>query len=229
MKPRSHPSSNVRLIQAVAYAIGMLHMCGHMGAELEVLTPSSIRSWEATNKTRKEFKESAVLPKPAELPKSWVKIFDTLKAHLRNRQGDASKVCLLYLIRDDATPIDADLDPGTKYVTLEPELITRCPHWEMDDNDNLVRPPYYEPDSQKLWMFLFEIFQNRHAASYTYMHLFEEAEDGRGAYLALRSHHLGKSNIAALALEAKRSLGSLRYHGETHNFNFETYVNAHIQ
>jgi hypothetical protein len=28
---------------------------------------------------------------------------------------------------------------------------------------------------------------------------------------------------------AERTLGTLRYHGETRNFNFETYVNGHIQ
>jgi hypothetical protein len=101
------------LIQAAAYAIGMLRLCGHT-AELDNLTPSSIRSWEATKKTRKEFKESTSLPKPTELPKSWVKIFDSLKSLLRNRRGDASKVCLLYLIlRDDEMPTDADLDPRT--------------------------------------------------------------------------------------------------------------------
>jgi hypothetical protein len=40
---------------------------------------------------------------------------------------------------------------------------------------------------------------------------------------------LGKSNIAALASEAERELERLRYHGETRSFNFEMYVNAHIQ
>jgi hypothetical protein len=73
------------------------------------------RSWEAANKTRKEFKESTSLPKPTELPKSWVKIFDSLKSLLCSRRGDASKVCLLYLIRDDETPVDADLAPGPSH------------------------------------------------------------------------------------------------------------------
>jgi hypothetical protein len=155
------------LIQVAAYAIGMLRLCGRTAA-LEDLTPSSIRSREATKKTHKEFKESTSLPKPTELPKSWVKIFDSLKSLLRNHCGDASKVCLLYLIRDDETLTDADLDPRTNYTMLEAELIARCPHWEKDDYDNLVRPPYFEPDNRKLWVFLFEIFQ--YHASFTHVH-----------------------------------------------------------
>jgi hypothetical protein len=131
------------------------------------------------------------------------------------------------LIRDDATPIDADLDPRTNYATLDAEMIARCPHWEKNTNGVDVHLPYYETDNAKLWTILFEIF--REHASYTYMRPFEEAQDGRGAYLSLQSHHLGKSNIAALESEAERELERLRYHGETRAINFEKYVNAHIQ
>jgi hypothetical protein len=42
------------------------------------------------------------------------------------------------------------------------------------------------------------------------MQRFEQKQDGcHGDYLALRNHHLGKSTIAALALEAERDLGKL--------------------
>jgi hypothetical protein len=184
---------------------------------------------ESILRNRKDFTETTALPKVTELPKSWVKIFDTLKVLLRTRRGETSTACLLYLIRDDATPIDADFDPRTNYATLDAEMIARCPHWEKNTNGAAdVRPPYYESDNAKLWtILLFEIFRDH--ASYTYMRPFEEAQDGRGAYLSLRSHHLGKSNIAALASEAERELERLRYYGETRTFNFEMYVNAHIQ
>jgi hypothetical protein len=78
------------IFQATAYAIGMLQLCGRT-AELEDLTPSPIRSWDGILRNRKDFTELTALPKVTELPKSWVKIFDTLKVLLRNRRGETSK------------------------------------------------------------------------------------------------------------------------------------------
>jgi hypothetical protein len=61
-------SKDESIFQATAYAIGMLQLCGRT-AELEDLTPLSIRSWEGILHNRRGFTELTALPKVTKLGK----------------------------------------------------------------------------------------------------------------------------------------------------------------
>jgi hypothetical protein len=86
---------------------------------------------------------------------------------------------------------------------------------------------YYEKENSKLWDILNRIFGATPA--YAHMAVFAGTEDGRSAFLALKEQYLGANNAKIMAKIISAKLDNLSYSGETKTWNFEKYVNAHVE
>lgn len=85
----------------------------------------------------------------------------------------------------------------------------------------------YKEDNLKLWNILKIAFMN--SPGYYIIQPFEATKNGRKAYLALKNFYEGEDFIARSIEEAFVKLNSTYYKGETSRFNFEKYINIHLE
>jgi len=112
---------------------------------------------------------------------------------------------------------------SANYQSLFDEYQARCPVGDV----NKVRMPWSTRCSAKVWKILYSIFQDH--VAFQYMRKFKKAQDGRGAFIALKDHYLGENNVNNMATALEADLEGLSYTGETRRWNFEKYVNKHVE
>ncbi|KAG7345432.1 hypothetical protein IV203_032963 [Nitzschia inconspicua] len=78
----------------------------------------------------------------------------------------------------------------------------------------------------KVWTILHAIFEGHPA--YVHIHPFSDKLDGPAAYQALWDQCLGLNNISHVAAEIDRELAKLVYTQETKRWNFDRYVDTHV-
>jgi hypothetical protein len=143
-------------------------------------------------------------------------------------RGDESKIPLGALIRKLENPAPINLVTPSDYMGIIDIMTHHCPHWEYDfSSQRMERSYFYSQDNHKVLKILLGIFRNTPA--YTYIEKFERKRDGRGAYWALFDHYLGQHQVSHMVDKALLALEKARYTGETRNFNWEKYVNKHVE
>lgn len=86
--------------------------------------------------------------------------------------------------------------------------------------------PVYKADNKRLWSMLENSLVN--TSPYNHIAPFERSRDGRRAWTALKGYFEGEDFIQRTQDQAMSTLSSTYYRGETKNFKFEDYVNAHL-
>lgn len=112
-----------------------------------------------------------------------------------------SMIPLSYVIRDQAQP-----DPDGLYDSKHQRLIA-------------VTPLEGIFDYLKSWTL--------NGPAWTWMHNFNNAQDGRRAWLALLAHFEGDAQKDRIKDNTYASIQAAKYYGEKKKFSFETYVTIH--
>jgi hypothetical protein len=197
------------------------------------LTKTELKKWGKFKQSEEDNKEPMDPPSNdnSNLFQDWSKTFKILDHYIGDMRGDESKIPLGALIRKLEDPAPLNLGTPSDYLGIIDIMTQYCPHWwEYDfSSQRTQRPYFYNQDNHKVLEILLGIFQNTPA--YTYIEKFERKRDGRGAYWALFDHYLGQHDqVSHMVDKAFLGLDKARYTGgETCNFNWEKYVNKHVE
>ena len=157
---------------------------------------------------------------------NWTRTIEVVEDHLRNCLG-TTKIPLAYIIRDDVDPKPEADDPASDYTNYADELIARAPHYiGAAGAANRDRAQAYKDDNILVFNKLSEMFRDKDC--WAYMQQSSRRRDGRDAFMRLKQHYLGKNNVDYLASTAERKLQNTTYTGETRRWNFEKYVQVHV-
>jgi hypothetical protein len=149
-------------------------------------------------------------------------------SYIDDMRGDESKIPLGALIRKLEDPDPINLGTPSDYLVIIDIMTQYCPHWEYDfSSQRMQRPNFYNQDNHKVLKILLGIFRN--TSAYTYIEKFERKRDGSGAYWALFDHYLGQHQVSHMVDKALLGLDKAGHTGETRNFNWEKYVNKHVE
>ena len=118
-------------------------------------------------------------------------------------------------------------DPPTNYITIEDEMVKHAPIRTMNPNGMIMYDPMFQINNSKTFNKLAQ-WACEHTC-WTYLKLFAKTHNSHKAWLTLIGHFLGPSNIDNADGKAEVMLHSLTYNGETHCWNFDLYVNKHLQ
>ena len=154
--------------------------------------------------------------------KDWPRNIEALEEYFRGCLS-SNGVPLAYVIREEEAPADA---PPGGWPTTQDHMIMRCPI-----RTGGPGTPYtldFPNDNQRVWELLSAITRDLDYC-WTYVKAFQRTRDGRGAYLALKSHYLGDNYVDQMASAAEHKLANTFYNGERRNFSFEKYVRVHVE
>ena len=192
------------------------YFCFHMNRIGRAIIPGQAtlavlqRLWEMRSIEKEKMK--ADVPEPERLTKQadTRKFLDSLDHYLLNKRG-LNGTPLAYLVRQDVVPPAPDLQPfGVP--TLTQELIRRAKHGDYYA---------YEVDNETLWSLVRRLTFGEFAWGWVSMH--SRTQDGRAAYLSLKTHYLGRSFQDKIQFDADKVLETTTYDGKARNFTFEQY------
>ena len=212
-RPAVHmPVSLEHLLKFLAYHLRHLQRTQRIfnAQEAQVdnlLAVQRMMEWEKTEKEKK-YPEVNKLESVSKIRSK----IESVDAYLRHVLG-ASGVPLAYVTRENVVPVD-DTDV---YTTVVAEMIDRAPHSE----------PYYEEDNHAVWVVLRHVMFD--TDGWSWISDFEAAEDGRGAYQAIKLHYLGTTSQSRIKSVAERNIDSTFYDGEKQNFTLEKFCQIHKQ
>ena len=167
--------------------------------------------------------------------KNWPRAFDKIDDCLRGCLG-TTKIPLAYVVRDTAEPKPSAEDPTTNYANNTEELIARAPHFvaqaQAAANGQAQQPDRAhcqacKDDNVIVFNKLAAIFREKDC--WAHMRHAARTRDGRTAHMSLKNHCLGAHNVDNMAMQAERQLQTSAYAGENRRWNFEKYVQTHVE
>jgi hypothetical protein len=164
--------------------------------------------------------------KPDDLPsinaKDWPKTMEAIDEYLRSVLGER-QIPLAYVVwKDERVP---EMDETS--ATIQDEMIARAPHFSTNALGVRVPDPIFLANREKVWDIISRI--TREHSSWTYVKPAQRTRDGRMAYNGLYLHYLGPNNVDNMATMAEDKLKNTIYDGEQCRWDFEKYVNVHMQ
>ena len=190
-------------------------------AEASNITLNNVRALRTHKQWEAEHKDVLA---PTISMKDWPKTIQSLVEYLKGCLG-VTKIPLAYVIRDEASVFS---DPPGGYATRQKELIARAPILATVSSVGLTNPftQTYLDDRSKVWELLSAI--TRDLECWSYVMPAQNTRDGRSAFFNLKLHYLGVNNVDNMAATAERKLQTNSYTGETRKWNFEKYVQVHV-
>jgi hypothetical protein len=169
-----------------------------------------------TNIYKMKEKEETVKKETIDLPGKIVKVDDVrnniedLDDYLARKLG-ASGLPLAYVARDAvAAPA---IDPGFGLPSAYEEMIARGDHTQ----------PAYQVDNVEVWNVIRHMTHGGMAWSWVSAH--SRTQNGREAYLALKTHYLGESYQNRIKAAADSTLNRTYFDGQR-SFTFEQYIST---
>ena len=152
--------------------------------------------------------------KPEALKKltNWALWNESFQNYLRQILG-AAKIPLVYLTREESDT-GVDIDPTTYGSSLE-YLI----------DATIFEGRHYELDNPRFYRELKSFTVN--GEGWSYIKRFEKQQDGRKAYLALRSQCEGTASKITRKNRAYASISNASYNGQRRQYRFQDYINVH--
>lgn len=183
------------------------------------ITAQAMVRFNVYRRDQAEYKEPSVLLKLKKGDKM-VRWFEAFADHLHLYNGSDGRP-LSYIIRDvAAVPLAAHDpafgDPGSRYTTLRDEIRCRASH---------IGERFALDNARVLSLIRESLEDFEHVL--TWMHGQVAAQNGRGAWLALRSHYLGTTELETIEVLAEKSLDTHVYRGEKPRYSFEYHVSIH--
>ena len=93
-------------------------------------------------------------------------------------------------------------------------------------NQTIHFGPTFKVDNKRLWSLLETSLVN--TSPYNHIAPYERSRDGRRAWTAIKAYFEGEDFVQRTQDQAMATLSNTYYRGETKNFKFEDYVNAHL-
>ena len=165
---------------------------------------------------QKEAAKDEDASKPDSLKKltNWALWNESFQNYLRQILS-AAKIPLVYLTRDEREDAPgAALDP-TDFATPTEYLIEAT----------ILRGRHYELDNPRFYRELKSFVVN--GEGWSYIKKFERSQDGRKAYLALRTQCEGTASKITRKNKAYASISNATYIGQRRQYKFQDYINTH--
>lgn len=198
-----HYARTSRTLEAAALTVANMHL---------------FAQYKEAEEAYKEPTEAMKLKGPDKI----IDFIDDWPEHLALYNGQNGRP-LSYILRDDAVvPPEAD-DPafGTAnsvYGSLRDEIAARADHGT----------PQFQVDNAKVFELLNDaIGSYKHVK--TWIKAFTRGRNGRGAWIAFKSHYRGSNEVEAIEAAAEKALETGHYTGEKARYNFETHVSKHLK
>ena len=197
-------------LRQLAYYCFHMHRIDRPFVQADATVAILQRLWEMRSIERQKMKDEFPEPEPLTKQGDTRKFLDSLDHYLLNKRG-INGTPLAYLVRADVVPPAPDPQPyGVP--TLTHELIRRARH------GNYYA---YEVDNETLWSLVRRLTANGFA--WGWISMYSRTQNGRGAYLNLKTHYLGSSFQDRIQSDADRVLETTFYDGKARNFTFENY------
>ena len=153
-----------------------------------------------------------VKPEPLKQITGWSKFNEKWLNYIGQLRGRAHTP-LTYVSREVAV-VTAEIR-AAEYDTTDERLIATTLH----------TGDHWEPDNRRYWKELKALCVD--GAGWTYIKRFNNSENGRNAYNALKAQCEGNSVQHTRKVRAYNLIANARYHGERKTYNFQKYVEAH--
>jgi hypothetical protein len=180
-----------------------------------VLTPAILASLHGLKEAEDAYVHPPAIPTLDKIDRIRGHIED-IDAQLLKTLGMA-RTPLAYVIRENEAVSAHNLDPSTRYTTVQEEMVARMPHTH----------PAYREDNIAVWDILRDSIHDTEA--FSWIKRCERRRDGRAAYHALTAHYLGDAKNEALRNAADNTILNTFYGGEKNRFNWTRYVTVHKQ
>ena len=138
-------------------------------------------------------------------------VLEDLDDYLERKRG-VTMIPLAAYTRSMPTPPPVNLDPGIGAPTYLRELIRRAP----------LTGATAVADKEAVWDVIRHITHD--GPGWGWVQAFSRSRDGRGAYIALKSHYFGDAE--RLRAKANQVLESAYYDGSKRNFTYEKYIES---
>jgi hypothetical protein len=183
-------------------------------------------------------------------PHSAAKAFSDMLIILGKMRGIAGHP-LSYILRPTLKgPYDADMDNetedpppfgqlGSPYVSIDDELCRRAPillidlsHTELSaSHETLESDGPFEPSFLANMVMVYNVLHACWGKSSWWSHVkkFRKTKNGGQVYWTLHTLLLGRQQVVSTGNAIVTKLQSFRYEGDCKNFNFDKYVNLHVE
>jgi len=161
------------------------------------------------DEARADKDQVATMPEKFKKASEYKLFEESLDTYLGLLKG-TGKIPLSYVIRHDINP-----DPTAVYQSENEQRIALAP---------LVGPEF-DRDNAKVYGILKQLCLDGPGCAYVLP--FDKAQNGRGAFLALREHYEQDSFRNRSKKEAYDTLQTIHYNGEKRGFTFEKFVQKH--
>lgn len=152
-------------------------------------------------------------PEPMRKMAGWPKFKERFLTYLTQVLG-VSATSLKYVVRDDPDSSNSALDPDD-YDTHDDYLYVATE----------LSGPHYEADNKQVYLILKRCILDGDAA--LYIKRFDKKQDGRGAFVELKSRCEGESAELIRKNKAYNSIRTLRFNGVGRKYSLEEYTRAH--
>ena len=187
----------------------------------QMITQANVQQFRSL-KIQEKLHEDVDPPELSE--KDWPKNMDALNEYFRGCLG-VTNIPLAYCLRDNIDVPPEGNDPSTNYPTQQDELIARAPIQEVRNGVTQFTPTYLT-DNAKTWDLLSKI--TRGLNCWTYVKSAQRTRDGRAGFQSLYNHFVGANRVDNMSTIAENKLQNTTYTGEKRRFNFERYVQIHV-
>ena len=145
--------------------------------------------------------------KPLKQESEIKKALEDLDSLLANRLGVGGSP-LAYVVRKN---VKDEEDPGMNKPTIKDELIRRTRH----------DGAHYDTDNGKVWRIIRGWAHK--GPAWNWVSKFARKCDGRGAYMALKTHYLGPTFTSKTISDATTEIQTIYFSGRSKNFTFDAF------
>ena len=207
--------------------VKILYLTGRDADTIYNAVTDDIEAWQSRREEMAAFKDpKSGEPEAMTISKNWVKGFEILEQWIGNHVDDVTNMPLAFVIREKDED-RSDYNPSN-YQGLADEFAKRTPLTNEGSSNRTVTYRNWTVRCQnKVWRLLYSVFKDH--AAFQYMKPYKRAQDGRAAFLALKSHYLGPNNVNNMATDLETQFEGLTYNQETRRWNFEKYAGKHVE
>ena len=217
---RFSPIVTKRLVSILFHfvqAIGCMHCIPNMDNVDINACSDFIQAYDAYQKRKNKVGDDDSLIELPDLKghSNWTTYRDKFVSNLANING-ARNIPLSYVVNEAARPRVIRSTP-----LFEVELIDLS-DLEFYAASTIHNGPQFVEDNAKVWMLLKKSLLG--TQPYHHVDEYEQGNDGRGAWLALKAYYEGEDFVNKTIQENLTKLRTLHYRGETQRFGFEQFV-----
>ena len=179
----------------------------------EAATLDTVQNLYRLKEADDEYDNDIELPEKLSNVEKFRVVLEDLDDYLERKRG-VTMIPLAAYTRSMPTPPPINLDPGLGSPTYLRELIRRAP----------LTGATAVADKEAVWDVIRHITHN--GPGWGWVQAFSRSRDGRGAYIALKSHYFGDAFQSRLRAKADQVLESTYYDGTKRNYTYKRYIES---